>query len=114
MSFNETLVYLVIFIALYNLIDFFRLRWKAVRNNANLKINGYFKEWAFVVVLVVSTFALTLVSVCKSYYGLRQEYAVGMSVLGSTFFVICNIILIRKLISAVGELLRLLGIHKKN
>lgn len=109
MSFNESIIYVVLFVVIINIFDFLKVRWKAGKLDSREKYMWEFKNrWLVTIVLFVFIFMYSFYSCYYAYKGFLAEYTKSMSLVGTLPFLIGGVVLVRKSILTIIEL------HKKN
>ncbi|SMF31821.1 hypothetical protein SAMN02745866_03986 [Alteromonadaceae bacterium Bs31] len=99
MTFNETLVYLLLHTLLYNLLDILILRWKAMGADGSISCRA---ELAYLLVVSVSVLGFCLVSIAYAYSGFSEEYSASMVIVALSFFLFCSVVLFHRLFLAVS------------
>lgn len=102
MKFNETIIYLVAFVVLYNLAELLRVKLSVSREPSRSMMT----YWTLAIGLFVVSVLFVGVSSYAAYRGFVRIYSNEMAVLGTCFFIIVGAVLLRKVTVVLSQLMR--------
>ena len=107
MTFNETLIFLLLFLVVFNALDFLRLYSKASYMN-RIGVFGWSfrRKWIVAIITALLVLSFVIVSCYWSYSGFRTDLTVGASILGSSMFIFADVVLLKLAFVTVRELIR--------
>ena len=97
MNFNESIIYIILFVLIINLFDFLKYRWQAGKIDNRVKFMWEFKnKWLVTIGLLSLVLLFVFYSCYYAYKGFSDEYTITMSLVGTVPFLIGGLVLIRK------------------
>lgn len=98
MNFNETVIFLVFFVALYNVIQYLQTRWKIEANRQDIR--NLRLEWLYFFLVFLMSLGFSVCSIVYAYLRFSEIYSIGSALTAAIFFIVCGVILLRKMYAA--------------
>lgn len=105
MNFKEAIIYVVMFCVSYNVFEFLRLRWTVMFNKKRT-----YKFWEVICYFVFMLISITMFAYAIYYNYLTFSLVDGkvMALIMTFFYIICFIILMKKIYLATAGLVKLI------